>query len=254
MKKIYALMFLLIISLSFASAQTNFASGLRYGMEQLIDVVENLIGPLLGAFLGGEGDFLFERVLFFVIILSIVYLVLGKVGPFKGNDKEWLIWIIAVTVSLLATRFLIERDLIQAMILPYSVLGVALSAALPFLIYVFFVHSFDGSPIARKILWVFFIVVFIGIWASRPEIGNLGWIYLLTAVLALFFLLFDGTIRRAIVKAQMAELNVNTRERHIAKLRERLEDLRNNERHYRPTVYRRLEKRLMDDIKRATKI
>jgi len=125
---------------------------------------------------------LFERIMFLTILLAVIYMVISKMPVFEGNNV--VVWIITVTVSLLATRFLADSALVQTIILPYSVLGVALTSALPMLIYFTFVQRFDGTA-TRKMLWVFFIVVFFGLWGARYDaVGEIAWIYFITAGLA----------------------------------------------------------------------
>ncbi|MFH1521767.1 MAG: hypothetical protein ABIF18_02300 [archaeon] len=254
MKKLFvALMFFIsICPMASAYYGNDLASGLGLGMNQLIEAGEQMLGPFFSAILGGSGDMLFERILFLAIILAVVYIVISGMEVFKENKV--VIWVVSVSIALLSTRFLVENNLVQAMILPYSVFGVALSAAIPILVYFKFVQSFGDSATVRKMLWIFFIVVFVGIWGARyDDIGDLSWIYMGTAIAALIFLLFDGTIRRYIVKQERDELGVKSKEKHLAKLREELEDLRDNERHYNPSVFKKLEKDKMKSIKRVSK-
>lgn len=225
------------------------ASGLGQGMEQLLRAGENLLFPFFSALLGGTSDMLFERVLFLVIILTVVYLVVSKMDVFKGNDA--IVWIISVSVSLLSTRFLVGEDLIQAMLLPYSALGIGLTAALPLLIYFSFVQSFSDSATVRKMLWVFYIVAFIMIWGSRyDDVGGLSWMYALSAVAAVLFLLFDGTIRRMMEKQRYGIMNHDRRMKVIANLEEDLDKLEGHYQNNRYTeaVYKRMKKSLIKQI------
>ncbi len=186
-------LFLLLVSpiVSASYYGSNLASGLGYGMSQLIDAVEQMLGPFFSVILGGGGDMLFERILFLAIILAVVYIVISQMEVFKENQV--VIWIISISIALLSTRFLIENNLVQTMILPYSVFGVAISTVIPILIYFKFVQSFDDSATVRKMLWIFFIIAFIGIWGARyDDIGNLSWIYMASALTALIFLLFEA--------------------------------------------------------------
>ncbi len=219
----------LIFSLNLISAQ-DLAGNLQYGAYQLIDIVQRGISPIIGIFIGGEGYFVFERFLFLLIVLAVVYSVVSKVPKFEDNKA--IVWIITISVSLLSTRFLPDYQLIQNILLPYSVLGVALTAAIPILIYFYFVQGFDSSTL-RKLLWIFFIVVFLGLWIDRySELGNLSWIYAITGIAALIFMLADGTIRRILIKQQMSQLGFERRsefERDIKrKIRLTEEDITNN--------------------------
>jgi len=264
MKKILSQLVLFITSFTIVNAASvvtaqyfqDPVSGLGNGMSQLILLIESLLAPLFGAILGGTGDLLFERILFLVVILTVVYIAISRIPIFEGDKNKAIRWIIAVSISLLSTRFLVESNLVQTMILPYSVLGVSLTAFLPLLIYFYFVQSFRDSSTVRKILWIFFIVVYLGIWGSRyDELGRLSWIYFWTGVLAFLFLFFDGTIRRAIIKQQYGQLDLQGRLRTAAKLDHELDQLERDysKNRYPKNVYMSMRKNLVDQIKRLRK-
>jgi len=233
MKKLSLMLILfLLFSPLLVAAQYNYrgntlGDNLGYGMMQLIDNVEQMFGPLFSVVLGGYGDYMFERILFLFILIALIYIVVSRMDIFRENRV--VIWVITVSISLLATRFLTENALVKTILLPYSALGVALTAGLPILIYFFFVESFNDSATIRKMLWIFYIVVFIGLWSSRyEELGPMSWIYMMSAIAAFLFLLFDGTIRRAIVKQKMKELNIDNRQSFIIEIRKQLKELHKN--------------------------
>ena len=228
------------------------ASGLGRGMEQVISAVESLLFPLFSAVLGGTQDMMFELVLFLVIIFSILYIVVKEIEVFKGSPV--VIWIVCISISLIATRFLGQTELINMVLLPYSILGISLSSVLPFLIYFAFVQKFSDSQVARRFLWAFYIVAFIGIWGMRyDEVGDLSWIYMFSALAGLLSLIFDGTIRDIIVSNERKLMNVEGKERHLARLRKDLADLRKNEKHYNPRIFKKLIKDASKRIRRAEK-
>ncbi len=257
MKKSFVAFLFTLFSSSIVSAAyygNDLASGLGYGMNQLVDIIEQILGPFFSVILGGGGEMLFERILFLAIILAVVYIVTSKMEVF--DDNPVVIWIVSVSIALLSTRFLIENNLVQTMLLPYSVFGVALSAAIPILIYFKFVQSFDDSATVRKMLWIFFIIAFIGIWGARyDDIGNLSWIYMTSAIAALIFLLFDGTIRKYIVRQERKELDVDNRENAIIKLRKKLSELDDNYRKglVKENYYKKKGKELVKQIKTIAK-
>lgn len=210
---------LLIISLTaviisligIVSAQDFFGTDLQQGSNLLIWWVQDIFGPIF-AFLFGSSDYLFEKVLFFFLILSFSFIALRRFPPFKDDEHTAALWVVTLAVALLSTRFLTESEFVQTILLSYTVLGVALTSGVPLIIFFFFVESFN-TGILRKVLWALFLVTFVGIWASRyTSTGRLSWIYFFTGVAALIFLLFDGTIRRAMVKQQWQQLGYNNRE------------------------------------------
>jgi hypothetical protein len=197
-----------------------FELNLSQGANQIITWIEEVFGPFLAAIFG-TSEQLFERILLFTVLLIVIYLVLGKVPIFKredGKPKGGIVWVITLAVSLLAMRVTYNFDSANAFLtrLSYSALGVALTAAIPFVIYFFFVYSFERSSTLRKILWAFYLVVFVGIWMSNYEaVGAISWIYFFTAIAALICLLADGTIRRIILKQRAEEANITNVNRLI---------------------------------------
>lgn len=217
-KRVFALFSLiLVVSSLIFPVSAQYYSNFYSGTDRALSWIQNTAGPVFGVFLGGTGELLFERVLLFFILIALVFIILSKMKLFKENMV--IIWIITLAVSLLATRFLSDSTLVQNVLLPYTILGVALTAAIPFIIYFFFVESFEDSSTLRKILWIFFIVVFLGIWADRQsELGELSYIYILTGLIALICLLFDGTIRRVLWKDKQRALGAQNAEEAARKI------------------------------------
>lgn len=167
---------------------------LRLGSEQVIQGVVDFSEPFLQVLLGGQnytGTLLFERFIIFVLLLSIVYLSLSKTPFFKGNKA--VIWVVTIAVPLLAIRFM-DFDWLNSVILQYTILGVVLTSILPFIIYFLFLHGFD-QPTIRKVGWILFLVVYYGLWSTTGN-ATYGQYYLLTMLLSLLLLIFDGTIHR----------------------------------------------------------
>ena len=249
MKRLFGISAILasFISLVSAAYYGDVASGLEYGMTQLIHIVESLFYPISVVFFGGYDNLLFERVLVLIILLSIIYVVVSKMDLFKDNKP--IIWIVTISVSLLATRFMTE-ELLNNIILPYTVFGVALTGILPMIIYFTFVQSFESVTI-RKTLWIFFIVVFIGIWDSRyTDLGGISWIYFFTGVVALIFLLLDGTIRRMMINQRMKELDIDNRAKFSTEIRRQLKEVNTDYREgfMNEVRYKKVVKRLNDQL------
>ena len=258
MKKVFGIFVLMLLfstSLVFAaSGDRSLGDNLGMGMEQLIDSVEGMLYPLFSVVLGDYGDHMFEKILFMIILVAIIYVVISRMPIF--NERKPIIWIITMSISLLATRFLTESQLVENILLPYGVLGVSLTGILPLIIYFYFVESFDDSATLRKILWIFYMVVFIGLWANRyTDLGELSWIYMISAILALIFLLFDGTIRRAIWKGRERGVDTERNANNIAMVRKKIDDNEFNfgkgytEKHIYEKIERRLRKQLESLIK-----
>lgn len=186
-------LFLSIFSLNLVSAQAYI--DLRQGSEQVIEIIVDFAEPFIQVLLGGydyTGLLLFERLLIFLLILCVVYLALKNIEIFENTPA--VLWVVSVVIPLIAVRF-IDFEWLNTLLVAYQVLGIAIAGILPFIIYMFFLHSITDSSAARKIGWIFFIVVYFGMWSTN-ESDNYAQIYFWTMLIALVFLLMDGTIHR----------------------------------------------------------
>lgn len=124
--------------------------------------------------------------------MSIVYLALKNINIFENTPA--VLWVVSVVVPLISVRF-INFEWLNTILISYQVLGIAIAGILPFFIYLFFLHNITDSSTARKIGWIFFIVIYFGLWATN-ETENYAQIYFWTMLISLVFLLMDGTIHR----------------------------------------------------------
>lgn len=210
---LFLISFLMITFLTgFVSAADNSAS-IQQSVGDAINNVVAVFSPIANAVFGTtytsgsaiSGDYLFARVLFFVILLSIVYLALQQFGGMFFNTNSFFLWMISIIVAVLGVRFIVSDAWIQAILLPYQTFGIAITAGLPFVIYFMIVDVGwkDNIPLLRKSAWIFFMVIFIGLYFTRVNSidPTAIWIYPVTAVLALFMALADGTINRFFERA-----------------------------------------------------
>jgi hypothetical protein len=194
---VFALFFcVLTLTLNFVSAQISSGYGLgldlRQGSEQVINWVVDFASPFLEVILGGDsytGYLLFEKFLLFILLISIINLSLRKTSFFK--DQKAPLVIVSIVVPLLAVRFL-DFEWINAIVIQYQILGIALTSILPFIIYLLFLHSFE-QPVIRKVGWIFFILVYFGLWSTTQN-DAYAYIYIWTMVAAIVMLILDRTI------------------------------------------------------------
>ncbi|MEI7718854.1 MAG: hypothetical protein WCI72_03215 [archaeon] len=183
----------------------NFVSAYGYSFVGSIDSIAYQIQPIAQFFLGGydyTGYMLFERFLFFIIILSITFVALVK-APFFENQKNVVI-VLSIVVPLLSVRY-IDFQWINTILMSYQVFGIALTAFIPFVIYFFFLMGIAPTQAAvRKVGWVFFMCVYVGLYATA-ENQFYGQVYIWTALIAFFFLLADGTINRIMLWNKVRE-------------------------------------------------
>ncbi len=228
-KKIGALLitlFMFIILTSFISAT------IPENIKAVTDEIALGATPILSLIVGDTptGEFLLIKILFFIMLFAIIYSITRQIPVF--SEYESLPWIISLVISIIAIRFLGTEYIVNFVWLPSGVLGIALACLVPFIIFFYFIESFD-SRLIRKVGWSLYAVVYIGIAMVRWDdlatgmntiaggnqvplwIANLGWIYLATATLAILSVFLDRPIRRMIIgkDAQQARANANLSER-----------------------------------------
>ncbi len=249
-KQIFIL-FILTISL------TNFTSAtlsLYEGMTEVWNNINLILNPILQFFLGDiSGALLLNKILIFLIIL-----LLSWIGLKKSNflsEYPIISKVIVFAVAILAMKGIGSSTTINTILLPYTATGIALSAGFPFIIYFLVVNKGFGeqSPIIRRIAWIFFGVIFVGLTISRIGFENLldssswgfYWIYILTAIIAFIMAIIDGTIQGFFAKAEADKLkNINNTE-IAAEMNTRLHNWREMVRQgtLKPLDYERLKKR-----------
>ena len=205
---LFAGLFLIIVLASYlvsAQSPVEDIKALVKGVgEVLTGLFETILGPgPEGAVAGGAVDFLFARALFLLLIFVIVWAIVSKVPIFSSST--WMIVIVSGAVALLSTRFLLQPGWVETILLPYSAFGIAITALLPLLLYFYFVESAINSRTLRKIAWIFAAVVFVGLWWSRyGEIRSSAlFVYPVSAVFCMVFLLADGTIQKLWAQVEM---------------------------------------------------
>lgn len=234
MKKILGLLFLglFLVSLFSGFVSAGPVEELVDGANIVINGIFEILTPLFHALTGGEiteTDSMVATILFLIIIFGIVYTALSKSGFF--NTNAWVLWTITLGVSLLSVRVFASEDLMNAVFLPYSTLGVVLTAGIPFVLYFLIVK--DLGKTARKMSWIFFSVVFVVLWFIRFEtLGTYASIYLLTAAAGLTMLLMDGTIQRGYNKMKLDRKKAVLNHRRITQLEDEMEELADHYKKY----------------------
>lgn len=173
---------------------------LRTGSEQVIDGIVGFAEPFLQVFLGGEdwsGYLLFEKLVLFILIASIVYIAIAKTSFFENNKS--VIWVITIAVPLLGIRWM-DFEWINYILTQYQILGVALAVILPFIIYLFFVHGVSHSSAFRRIAWAFYIAIYYGLWTTSSTGGYVDDAYIWTILVAVGLIIFDPIIHKLMTK------------------------------------------------------
>lgn len=210
-------LFSFLINLSFVSAY--YFPQVRDISQGVVETYVDVFEPVLQALFGGDsynGELLFEKLLIFLILISLIYVVLGKIEVLGGNKN--VRWIISILVPLLGVRFM-DFEIVNTIVFQYGILGVVLSSILPFIIYFFFLHNVasDSSTI-RKMGWILFIIIYIGLW-STTDTELYGGFYFWTMIASAVFLFLDGTIHRYYIREQMRMSGNTDKWQQIASLR-----------------------------------
>ena len=191
------------ISISFISA----AATLQDLSSGFVNGVIGFFKPYVGALLNSAdtsytNEVFMGKFLVALIFLTITYVILRKSMSSFFAEKTWLLWVISIAVTVLGTRGL-SPEMIQTIILPNTALAVAITAGLPFFIYYTVVSDWQ-SLFAKRLAWIFFGVIYLGLYQLRvEELGSVGYIYPFTALLALLLAIFQGTLQKALTKARI---------------------------------------------------
>jgi hypothetical protein len=193
--KVFILILMLIFFLSsFVSAygMPSFRQMSEQTIQFYVDVFEPVLGALFGGF-GWSGLYLFERLLLFILLVGFIYVVIGKFKAFK--EVKAVRWIISIIVPLIGIRY-INYESLTTIIYQYTWLTVAVTCALPIIVFFFFVHTIaPQSPALRKVLWVFFLLIYLGLW-STVEASKDSTLYSWTIVAIILLIIFDNRFQR----------------------------------------------------------
>ena len=195
---VLAAAFLSIALLSLVSAKS-LGELANEGLTSLYDAVKPLLQVLVGETSGA--DAFIAKVLLALLIVAVLYGVLSASNMTVFTDNPWVMWVTTIVLGILSVRFL-SPSMVATIMLPNTVFGIALSAGIPFVAYYFLIRGF--SEFQRRIAWVFFAVVFLALWNVRyDKLGDLSWIYPLTALLALIMAYLEGIIQKYLFNSQM---------------------------------------------------
>ena len=128
--------------------------------DGLSPLFEWILGNAETEELGLESDILI-RIVFFSVILGLLWITLSNIELF--NEKRPVLSILSIGLSLIITRGIFAIGVLREILMPYNVLGVTLITVIPFIVFFIFVErGLQGTSnrVIRKILWVFYSVVF----------------------------------------------------------------------------------------------
>jgi hypothetical protein len=238
-KKSCVLGILFILSLVvLVNAQGPSSIQIQNTVTEILDKATAAVEPITVWVLGETADVgdypasavLFAKLLFFIVILSVVFIALNQVDFFQDHPPA--MWAIIIAVSVLAVRF-ISDSLIPTILLPYSTFGIALASGAPLILSFIVIEVLLGNArfkTLRKILWVLLAVVFVVLWIVRwDELGSSGrWIYLGTAIASIALLLLDGTIQGTLHRMKLDKVTSTSRSRLLLHYKRQIAEAAND--------------------------
>lgn len=151
---------------------------------------------------GGQLSTSVAKVIFFVIISLLIYLIIYSTLGEKHNN---LIAIISFLIGFLTTAYITPQE-VFSLLNSYTALGLTLITLVPLIILGFITYfaAVKGTPfdIIQYFGWILFAVYSLYRLVSGWSEGNaaVNWILLATAIISAGVVLFNKTIRRIITK------------------------------------------------------
>ena len=224
---------LLIISLVLVVFASSFvaAQSLEVALDGFVDGFEGFLKFFIGDIEGGASTEIFlVKLLVFILLYAIISVAVRRFPAFEENGA--VSTVISIVVALIAVRYLTTENLINFIWLPYGVLGIFLSAILPFIIAFFFIESFD-STIIRKVGWSAFTVIFGALAYLRFEdlvVGpaawqNLAWVYAIIGILSLLLIVFDSKVRTMMVIGSIGRVEDRHKRVQVANVSREIKEL-----------------------------
>lgn len=197
------------VSLTGNTIEGNPANKGIYGPEALLqgigDVFAKIIAavkPTWEAVIGQTSEQVFlSKIMFLLLVFGVTWFILGKIEAI-GKNKGFHLFL-SVVFGILFTRWIVTDDIVKTVIMPYNVVGAALSAFVPLGVVFYITFILLGKKeysIIRKLIWIFVMAYFIVAWSvAYKDIANMKnpewiWTYPIAAGLALLMVLFDRSL------------------------------------------------------------
>jgi ABC-type cobalt transport system substrate-binding protein len=190
---IFSMILSVVLVAGLVSAQ--FYGDFQGAASQIIQWIQQIFGPFFQILLGVNAvdQYFFSRILLLILLYVVILAVLKKIDLFKRNTFAYIL--ISAIVAILGARYLSEIDIMETILLPYGAVAISLVVFLPLFVYAFLVHTSVQTSLGRKLGWILFAVVFLGLWLTRyKEMGQYNWLYLIGIVAVAFIFLFDSKV------------------------------------------------------------
>lgn len=197
---VFSLIFTFSVNFVSASEFTDALAPVAEAVSGIFETIFETIRPFLAILLGEAGESydsgsFMGKIIGLIVVTSIIYVVLSKSMSSFFDNHKWALWIISLAIPILGFRF-VDASIIDSMVLPSSVFAVAVTSGLPFVLYFYLIEGFPSY--IKKIAWIFFAAIFIVLYFVRfDELSTTASsFYIVTALLALFMMYLDGTLRK----------------------------------------------------------
>lgn len=213
---------LVIASLFLQLTSAYYLPSVRGFSQNIIDSWVDFGSPILNALFGGfgwTGFYLFERLLLFILLISVIYLSLGKVPLFE--EQRTIRWVVAIIIPLIGIRF-IDYAWLTSIFEQYKALAIIIMAVFPFITYFLFLYNVAGDHgIIRKMGWLIFIGIYLGLWSGATSEGSSA-IYFWTVVAAVVCLLGDNIIDRRYRALQRGKSDQQWKDREVGRINQEI--------------------------------
>ena len=236
MKKEYRLFALSILGLIMFSFLANIVSAAdNAAVQGFLDNVAAALNPIAKFIVGDTvtGEALVLKVLLLILLFAIIHMVARRVPGL--SQYEYVIFIIAIVLSIIAVRFLASEALVRFATHPTGVLGVALVTLFPFVLFFFFIEGYE-SGIIRRVGWITFVILYIilttyawpslAINESAQWWNNFGWVYIIIAILSLLSFVFDKTIHAYFLMTAIEQKGAELQTLNVAQLQQQIQQWR----------------------------
>lgn len=258
---------LLVVNICLVAAQTS---------QGALELVQDTFRPFLEAIFG-SADYVFEELLFALIIIAFVYMALSNFI----EDNPALLWILTLAVAILGVRFIVSEKMVEILLFPQGVLAVGAITIIPLVACFWFIEiGLDGPKkrVLRKICWVTLGVIYIFMWAryfyvpSHTEtvfkwivpvgtrtvpasVASGGYMYLAIPIFSVLFLLFDKTIQASLSKVKTEHATSIQKDNLIKKA---YRDLNQVHEDYANGIYSKIggggQKKYQEDVNRLNEV
>lgn len=209
------------------SAQTFEFGEVKDQIAKVIDIVLGILSPIFETIIGDyeSSEFFFSKVLLLILLIIITKNILDRTPLGEDNKKVGLI--ISLVISILAIRFMNENDFFGAILIHYGTLGIAITTIVPMVIFFYFIHGTKIGTFGRKVFWSIYGITMLAIWILKrgeiPMVAN--WIYGLTLVGVIIFIIIDKNIHAYLGLSDFKQFEKNTIKKRIRELKKELDDI-----------------------------